>query len=889
LLLSILVDFSGAAQAVIDQLSKQQKLAVKVKGATTSHFFPPGATLRDVEVEAGGLKLAGTDLTLEFTWGALFGDAVPVAILFERGSVTMQAHAGPLPPPPAMMSFKGVRMPMLEHQAGADAAPSSLDMTLRPEVPGGTASKTYISAGWRANGIEWQLEGTLDRWPGAEASPYHLTLKEKGGEVKLNGTVQVDEMGWGWKGDADLQSNNVWAALKAIRPFWAQEGLAGLPHGHIAAKGGFLVHGGHVKLSDWQWSAGNDKGSLNLELNPEGQAEDGKPVMQAGTMQVHFEHLTLDGWVPIFGQPEAAGISLVLDALQAQARAGAADSGTEEYYSSSHTMLPANVRLNIEVEVAKLVLNGQELPGLSAQAELADASLTLHQLQAGAPGDGRLGFSGVLKPTQDSWQFGGAVDVSSRSFRQVIAMLGKKPDAIAEPMFGPFAMRANVAIEPGQVRLTEVEGSLDKSQYRGAFIFHLPKSEEGRLKLEASWVADAIDLDAYFPPTDWGTIGADDAAVGGSIPAWLNDVAVDVAMQCRVGALNWRATAWGDSQARFSLAPGTLDVPIVRANPAGNPVEGKFTLSAQPLRPKLDLTLKASGPVDVAQLRTLIAGRPAPAEEDEPPEAEVSWSEATMDTGWLSMMDGALDVFLSRLNMPRIGEVDNLRMKAGLASRVLSIDAAQADMLGGRVAFKGQLTGGSLPSLSASFQTQNVRIARLLTLKLQDVHADGALSMQGNVRTQGISPASWVASLTSNIRFAVDGMRIDGFDLDAIGRRVLVTRSATDVSNLARLALEGGSSSIRRLEGNMAIQQGVAEFVGVTLSTDAIGGGLQGKTDLPRMLTNNRFTFTPQTTRDDPPPAIHFDVKGPLLAPEKQLETSDLEAYIAKQSVKPVE
>ena len=111
---------------------------------------------------------------------------------------------------------------------------------------------------------------------------------------------------------------------------------------------------------------------------------------------------------------------------------------------------------------------------------------------------------------------------------------------------------------------------------------------------------------------------------------------------------------------------------------------------------------------------------------------------------------------------------------------------------------------------------------------------------------------------------------------------VAVSRTASDVLNNVNLAIGDGTTEIL-VDGNVNVKNGAVRTPGITLKAGTITGNLTGEVKLLpwTMDVTTLYQFPAMTSETIPTMTVQLE--GSADKPELQVDTSSLEAYVAKR------
>ena len=131
------------------------------------------------------------------------------------------------------------------------------------------------------------------------------------------------------------------------------------------------------------------------------------------------------------------------------------------------------------------------------------------------------------------------------------------------------------------------------------------------------------------------------------------------------------------------------------------------------------------------------------------------------------------------------------------------------------------------------------------------------------------------------------GIRAENFNMQGVVDAVLTSRSVPDVTTNVDKALPNGSTDFS-VDGNININNGIIRTPGVTIEAQDTGrakGALTGELRLIpwKMALNVIYQMT--MLQSETIPTLTVDLNGTPDKYEMRIDTSSLEAYVAKRIV----
>lgn len=315
-------------------------------------------------------------------------------------------------------------------------------------------------------------------------------------------------------------------------------------------------------------------------------------------------HVNLDEWLAM--PPTAAAAAAAPGPERETASAKRNDSGPRASITlapptgpppppAQPFAIPAGISGTLDVSVDAITLRAGIVRRVRAAAELAGGEITVSHVSAQLPGSSEAAAFGFVTIDKGRTTFEGEVEASVSDLRRVLVWLGvTAPDAPSDRL-RKLTLKAGVNVTPEEVRITDLDLTLDNSRLTGAATVAL----RARPAFGANLSVDKISLDSYR--TDAAVDGAsaspqevakkataetapaEDAARKPATEAPFPGLGVlnrfDANLKLQVGSVIVQSTALKDIRFDGTLVDGRLEVrraSIADAAGASAMVSGTF-------------------------------------------------------------------------------------------------------------------------------------------------------------------------------------------------------------------------------------------------------------------------------------------------------------------------
>ncbi|MDX1975752.1 MAG: AsmA-like C-terminal region-containing protein [Rickettsiales bacterium] len=261
----------------------------------------------------------------------------------------------------------------------------------------------------------------------------------------------------------------------------------------------------------------------------------------------------------------------------------------------------------------------------------------------------------------------------------------------------------------------------------------------------------------------------------------------------------------------------------------------------------------------------------------------IKWSQELIDMGWMDGWSGDFDVSIGELTLSD-KKFSNVKMRSSLKKKALSIQSLGFTYWDGRCDITGTLYGGIVPGISISYTLYNILMYDMAKDITGRENLSGRLSVTGVLSTSGINFLSWVSQADAKLSMAARGINVMGFDMQGVIDAVAVSRTASDVLNNVNLAIPRGITQFS-VDGTINTKNGIARTPGINVKTGSVTGNLTGELKLVPWTIEalTVFQFPAMTTETIPTMTVRL--VGPIRDAEMQVDTSSLEAYVAKRII----
>jgi AsmA-like C-terminal region len=260
------------------------------------------------------------------------------------------------------------------------------------------------------------------------------------------------------------------------------------------------------------------------------------------------------------------------------------------------------------------------------------------------------------------------------------------------------------------------------------------------------------------------------------------------------------------------------------------------------------------------------------------------WDNEPLGISFLKGYNGDFKIRMNKF-LHRGFEFENVNFKGKVNDAVWDVENVEADMWSGSFNVKGIFNVASILSAKIEFQLKEVLLHEMLSSTLNINGVRGKMNMSGNLETAGVSANNLVDNMSANIAVYGDEVIIEGFDMAGLIQALPSVRSTSEVANTSRVALVGGKTTFKVIEGAFYITDGVIKTHGLTMRSKHAIGSLTGTIDLLSWMMDMMINFRLPTIAITQFPEVNLYFKDSVDDPLMQIDTRNLESFITKRKM----
>lgn len=598
------------------------------------------------------------------------------------------------------------------------------------------------------------------------------------------------------------------------------------------------------------------------------------------------------------------------------------DSGSF-YHSTSadDNPIPKDSRFALDISAEKFVFGTQAWSDAVLSADISDGAVTVNQFNIHLPGTSSITMFGVISPSPTGdLRFEGSMETEGSSLREALTVFDASAKDLPQTGFGNFKARSNMFISSEQMRLSEADVRLSDLHLNGGLVAYFDENS----RLEADVRLSGINFD-YFRDA-WRERQKSleqqdfflkfDQSVNFN---WLKRLQTIIDFKISVDQFTFLEKEGSNASFRLYAKEGEFGIYDINFIYPDDAIRGNIKLNVTDEQPNLQVGLSggtlntgyfnyapaagantinrsavskvAAVPAkDISPTGNLIEPpKPASSVEDLRPWkaqsaiGESRWSEELIDMSWMAGFNGNFNLAVNKLIHHDV-VLDNVKLDAKLENELVTFKTFTFQYWGGQCNVQGSVFGGKVPGLSVSVGLTDADLHDMLKTLTGRENITGKISLSTTVSTSGVNYLSWVSQADAKIGIAARGVTVNRFNLQGVMNAVAISRTASDVFNSVNLALPNGSTTFA-MDGNLNVKNGVMKTPGIGLKADNASGNMSGEIKLVPWTIDTSTLFQFPGLTSETVPTMTVQLAGSLDAPEMRIDTSSLEAFVAKRII----
>ena len=553
----------------------------------------------------------------------------------------------------------------------------------------------------------------------------------------------------------------------------------------------------------------------------------------------------------------------------------------QNYDFRKENPIPQNIELDIHADAQKVIDGKQEWGKSRLDAVLEGGAITVNQCDISLDGGGQMSFFGVLSQGgAGELRFQGNVEAKGKSLKKTIAMFNNSASDLPEIGLGEFSTSGNLYIAKNQLNFSEATATIEGAKMAGEIISYLDEDPHVEAKVRIEYVNfDAVRdaLRKQKAENEKSSNSAQNSVLDYGLSfKWLKSLKTQLNAKIFVDNFTFMEKKGGASSLSLSAYDGVLKLDDMQLKYPDSTTAISFNLNMKNILPAVSLAMNAD------QINTNyfdLDGRLKTATTPEIPQ-----SEKNISFEWMDKFNGVFDIKVNKL-INRNVVLNKFKMQARVDEKKMQIQKLSLIYSQAQTEVTGTLYGGKIPGVSARFTMENADLYELINSLLGLTNISGYANVSGTITTSGNSLKNWLAQMDAKFLLSARNVRVNNVNLAGVNNIVSVSRSSADVVNNVNNAFSKGSTEFSA-DGSLSIFNGEMRIPAMALKSGTVTGNMVGGINLSTMMLQLSAIFGFNNLSKTSPPTMIVQMSGALDQPDMKVDTSALEAYVAKRAVK---
>lgn len=710
------------------------------------------------------------------------------------------------------------------------------------------STTTAVQGTWNHNKHPYSIEGQWENSSDTASALVTAKITQDQSSVAFKGSVGPGARA---EGVFDMVLSDVWPWLSERLGMLPAQGASAIP---TKISGKVSVQNTSYSIEGAQIALGETQGTAALQLLSSDEKTDQKTL----ALGLNLSMLDITTLLPLYHS--------YLRSLS-----------TEKTRSSNEPLnvIPPTLLASLQVNATRARFAKGMLENFSWNADVRGGQASITDITADLAGKTHLTGQGMLTNSAAGLVWDGNVDLVGESLRTLVADWKILPKELPGAGYEPFTFGARLYLSPQEYRLYEARLQSDGLGIAGAVLFY----PEATLRMDAALGIKSINFDhlydVFFPSLPAST-KSEEGVTTPRLPSfeWIRSAPI-IHANLRVDDFTFAQKKGETLSTQITIKNGMAVFDTLEGRYDGRSLKGSITIDGKPQKPFFQTSLT----LDTATVPEILAFA---GWQSENPDPSHLWSKRPIMLPVLQAYEGSFT-----LSIDRWGTFDKAEVKANLKDNVLTVPSFTANLWEGTLQAAGTLNAGTLPAVSAKINLNNVALKSALAY-FKDWHAiSGRASFSIDLAGAGLTLASWVSSLQGNIGVAARDVTVEGLDLATLVKAASAVRTVGDIKQVLAEAVLKGQTLFSGLSGNFSVMNGKIQANSVTpfIATSSLSRAMiAGTLDLNAWTMEMLATFPLASLSASDNPAVGLIIKGAADAPQKQLETSALEAFVARRT-----
>jgi uncharacterized protein involved in outer membrane biogenesis len=543
---------------------------------------------------------------------------------------------------------------------------------------------------------------------------------------------------------------------------------------------------------------------------------------------------------------------------------------------SQNGLVSPEIEGTLRVTATQVLYNDLVISGVKTVGRFERGHVVVSQAQGAVAGEGTFTSIGRFVGTAQGIQYEGGVEASGKDLSALLPLVGAENTFAMKQSLTDYRARMSALIGPRETTLSDVRLIVgDDLRVSGG----ITMNKEDKARVTGNLSIENLDMQPFWH------VWLDGANLNKPPPAgrhplkfdWLPDLASDVNVQLHISNTLFPDARKGSVSGRLTMEAGRLSLRQMNAKLADQQISGEVTLTRDSQQPRARLEAKLAFS-DLALgnwLRESIWRKQNDSDEGGVPSV---WSKQPFNMNSLKYFDGSAQLRVSQLSHDAFNAQD-VQLQAALDGSVLNISSWKMKLWSGLFSATAKLDASVLPTFSLQYRHDNAAVRPIMQAFFERGSVGGTATLAHNMTTSGVNFHEWINNLQGGIRFAVTNLSVEQFNLLRLTQLISSARSVSELPNIMRQVLAGGTAVMPEFKGAVFYEDGKLKTTAISFAATGVTGLSQITLDLLnwRMKSTFRYRFTGLNAVSTPVLDILFS--GPCERLKRELNVKSLEAF----------
>ncbi len=578
-----------------------------------------------------------------------------------------------------------------------------------------------------------------------------------------------------------------------------------------------------------------------------------------------------------FGQTDKFKLSLHFNEIDFKS--------VETDFSSENTnklikqFLPPNVVGAVNITADNLLFGKVKTTEAVLSATLHDREFVINQANAKMAGGSEIIFFGIIKTdVNDIVNLDGNVEVLGDDIETFISALDLDEHKLLANHKGKFRAKANMYLSPEQSTISGIRFQAGEFRVQAGLEYKEKAMPQFIISAQVSG-GNFDSMARYINPARGGSVLDSDYDTPKISLPWLDNMRNSYKITTLVDDFKMFGMQGDRSRMVIEIKPGEMALQSVDLNLSDLRFTGSVIFNQEGALPyiKTDIYLSKFDTKSISQ---------EPYRKYPVPRGNVLsvWSNEPLDISFLKGYNGDFKIKIDKF-VHRDFEFDDFKVQANVDEAVWTAEKVEAEIWGGEIELKGVFNVSSILSAKMEYQLKEILVHKMLSSTLNIEAVRGEMNLSGNLETAGVSANNLIDNLSANVALYGTEIIIKGFDMAGLIQALPSVRSTSEVANTSRVALVGGKTTFRVIEGAFHITDGTLKTHGLTMRSKHAIGNLTGSADLLSWALDMMINFRLPTIAITQYPEVDLYFKDSMDDPLMQIDTRNLESFITKRKM----